>query len=381
MSTAGNVRTEGVATWDGSAWSAMDGNVQAPSATVFSDFEVYDGALYGSGSLFLASGGFSSLARWDGASWQAVAAGAPQVEAHPRHGSGGGSLYLCGFFTSYEGVQASNIARWDGTGWSALGTGLTGTSVRAEDMATFPAGGSTLYVVGTFSTAGGVTANGVARWNGTQWSAAGSGLSGSPALPERCIVADLGSGPRLIVVGTFETAGSAAANGVAQWDGAHWDPIGVSPGHGFSDVSFANDGAGPTIYVSGFHTQPQGFPGNVAMFRGGVWSPLGLGVDRSAQAILAADLDGPGAKPPTVFATGNFALAGGAPSKNFAAWTCPAPACYADCNGDGALNLADFGCFQTKFATGDSYADCNGDGMRNLADFGCFQTKFALGCP
>lgn len=55
--------------------------------------------------------------------------------------------------------------------------------------------------------------------------------------------------------------------------------------------------------------------------------------------------------------------------------------CYPDCNGDGALNLADFGCFQTKFALNDPYADCNGDGVLNLADFGCFQTKFALGCP
>ena len=56
-------------------------------------------------------------------------------------------------------------------------------------------------------------------------------------------------------------------------------------------------------------------------------------------------------------------------------------ACYPDCNGDGALNLGDFGCFQTKFALGDPYADCNGDGNLNLGDFGCFQTKFALGCP
>jgi hypothetical protein len=27
------------------------------------------------------------------------------------------------------------------------------------------------------------------------------------------------------------------------------------------------------------------------------------------------------------------------------------------------------------------YPDCNGDGQLNLSDFGCFQTKFALGCP
>ena len=55
--------------------------------------------------------------------------------------------------------------------------------------------------------------------------------------------------------------------------------------------------------------------------------------------------------------------------------------CYPDCNGDGLLNLSDFGCFTTQFALGMAYADCNGDGIRNLADFGCFTTKFALGCP
>ncbi len=59
----------------------------------------------------------------------------------------------------------------------------------------------------------------------------------------------------------------------------------------------------------------------------------------------------------------------------------PVAACYPDCNGDMILNLADFGCFQTAFATGNMYADCNGDTLLNLADFGCFQTKFAIGCP
>lgn len=55
--------------------------------------------------------------------------------------------------------------------------------------------------------------------------------------------------------------------------------------------------------------------------------------------------------------------------------------CYADCNGDGGLSLADFGCFQTTFVLADPYADCNADGALNVADFGCFQTKFVLGCP
>ena len=57
------------------------------------------------------------------------------------------------------------------------------------------------------------------------------------------------------------------------------------------------------------------------------------------------------------------------------------PACYADCNGDEVLNLADMGCFQTRFALGLSASDCNRDGVLNLSDFGCFQTKYTLGCP
>ena len=57
------------------------------------------------------------------------------------------------------------------------------------------------------------------------------------------------------------------------------------------------------------------------------------------------------------------------------------PDCYPDCTGEGALTVADFGCFQTRFVLADPYADCNGDGILTVADFGCFQTKFVLGCP
>ena len=55
--------------------------------------------------------------------------------------------------------------------------------------------------------------------------------------------------------------------------------------------------------------------------------------------------------------------------------------CYADCNTDGALTVADFGCFQTWFVAGAPYADCDGNGSLTVADFGCFQTEFVAGCP
>jgi hypothetical protein len=50
-----------------------------------------------------------------------------------------------------------------------------------------------------------------------------------------------------------------------------------------------------------------------------------------------------------------------------------------DFNNDGAINLADFGAFQTAYALGHPGADINGDCTLNLADFGAFQTLYALG--
>ena len=55
--------------------------------------------------------------------------------------------------------------------------------------------------------------------------------------------------------------------------------------------------------------------------------------------------------------------------------------CQADCTGDGALTVADFGCFQSEFVTGHAYADCNADELLTVSDFGCFQSLFVAGCP
>ncbi len=55
-------------------------------------------------------------------------------------------------------------------------------------------------------------------------------------------------------------------------------------------------------------------------------------------------------------------------------------ACYPDCDTNGALNINDYICFQTRFALGDPYADCDGNGVRDVNDYICYQTRFALGC-
>ncbi|MFG0286470.1 MAG: hypothetical protein ACF8R7_18810 [Phycisphaerales bacterium JB039] len=55
--------------------------------------------------------------------------------------------------------------------------------------------------------------------------------------------------------------------------------------------------------------------------------------------------------------------------------------CYADCDGNGALDFFDFLCFQSAFAAGDFYADCDASGALDFFDFLCFQNRFDVGCP
>jgi hypothetical protein len=64
-----------------------------------------------------------------------------------------------------------------------------------------------------------------------------------------------------------------------------------------------------------------------------------------------------------------------------------APLCYANCDASTvspALNIADFGCFLNRFASGSPYANCDNSTASpalNVQDFLCFLNQFAAGCP
>jgi probable HAF family extracellular repeat protein len=70
------------------------------------------------------------------------------------------------------------------------------------------------------------------------------------------------------------------------------------------------------------------------------------------------------------------------------AWSARLPrGCYANCDGSGgspAVSMADYICFQQRFAGGSDYANCDGSTtppVLNAADFLCFQARFVAGCP
>jgi probable HAF family extracellular repeat protein len=75
------------------------------------------------------------------------------------------------------------------------------------------------------------------------------------------------------------------------------------------------------------------------------------------------------------------------PDGNGEGWIAVIPReCYANCDASTTppiLNIADFVCFQQRFAGGDSYANCDGSTAPptlNIADFVCFMAQFAAGC-
>jgi hypothetical protein len=103
-----------------------------------------------------------------------------------------------------------------------------------------------VYAGGGFTTAGGNAANYIAEWNGSSWSALGSGMS-----PDYSTVYALAvSGGTLYVGGSFTTAGGVAATNIAQWDGSTWSPLGSGMGGSYPSVS-ALAVSGSTLYAGG----------------------------------------------------------------------------------------------------------------------------------
>lgn len=231
----------------------------------------------------------------------------------------GRALYVAGSFTTAGGVPAGNIAKWDGTHWSALGSG---TNRPVRRLAVFDDDGPgphppALYAGGTFTTAGGVSANRIAKWDGASWSALGAGMDGDVLA---LAVFDTGGGPRLYAGGDFTTAGGVPASGFACWDGTAWSAVPGWDGYVYAATVFDN-GSGPALYVGGTFTKAAGVAANyIAKWDGTTWSPLGSGMNWWVLALTVFDDDGPGPHPSALYASGWFTDAGGQRVFHVAKW-------------------------------------------------------------
>ncbi|MBS0197598.1 MAG: hypothetical protein JSR77_12660 [Planctomycetes bacterium] len=108
----------------------------------------------------------------------------------------------------------------------AGGVGGGATGGYATSVAVFD---GDLIVGGTFTTAGGVTAKGLARWNGNTWSEFAGGVRTANAVSPGTVVSmTVDTDGSLVVAGEFAFAGDIAAPAIARWHGA-WTAF-PSPG-------------------------------------------------------------------------------------------------------------------------------------------------------
>ena len=73
-----------------------------------------------------------------------------------------------------EPLLAANSVQFNDSNWIGMG-GLPGTSGRV--FASVVDGSGNLYIGGTFTIVGDVFATNIAKWDGSTWSAVGSGLN------------------------------------------------------------------------------------------------------------------------------------------------------------------------------------------------------------
>jgi len=277
-----------VARWDGGSWELLGGSFPM---TLESSLAVFDDgtgpALYVG---WRTSSGTStdSVARWNGTSWESIGNGQiGEVLALEVFDDGSGpALYAGGLFHTGAGHVADHVARWDGTSWESLGSGVDGVVVQALEV--FDDGrGPALYAGGSFTTAGGVAARNIARWDGASWEALGSGRN-NPVTALQSLPSDGISPARLCATGNWVTA----------WDGDSWSVLGTT-NFFVSTLGLFDDGAGGglQLYAGGSFTLIGGVPANrIARFDGATWHALENGVDVMPNAMTVFD-EGDGTGP------------------------------------------------------------------------------------
>ena len=135
-------------------------------------------------------------------------------------------LYAGGGFEYAGNKKCNGIARWDGTDWFPLGTGILDTIPNSSlgnltDIIRYK---NDIYIAGFMTIAGGKEATGIARWDGNNWHSVGRFKSTGANLQGVVFSMEVFNN-ELYVVGGFDTINNIISDGVAKWDGQNWTDL------------------------------------------------------------------------------------------------------------------------------------------------------------
>ena len=325
--------------FDGSTWTALQSpwapGMRGLPSPVFGLLN-FNGSLYQAGASSLAGADdhwltTSRVVSWDGNTWTStpplpvapwslatyggalVTGGQPGVYrldpgvwtrlggtfggavlAMVQHGA---DLIAVGDFYGAGSSAAESIARWNGTSWSAIGSGFeyaSGNSPRA--VVSY---GGEIVVGGYLFSSGGAPVNNLVRWNGSAFQDFAGGADGG-------VAAIAISGADLLVGGAFTHVGGVEAHGAARWNGSTWTALGDNAEY----VTGFREHAGRLFAVGEFIDAEGEEVYGAAVWTGERWYPLGSGVDGQAYTLdfLGDEL----------YVGGTFGWAYGKPSFNIA---------------------------------------------------------------
>lgn len=280
-----------VAKWNGTTWQAVGSFTEWVHK-----LESINNDLYA--TPYNTTTDSNHLYKWDGSQWQKYAKGfyLTNTNLGMHYASSlydvveyNGQLVVCGEFDVAGGKLINGIATWDGTNWNGLGTGLAdpmnGSNIYPHKMLVQ---GNDLYVVGAFKKANGITVNGIARWDGTQWHAMGSGFNSAVYGIEEY----MGS---LYACGEFTKSGTDDVYSIAKWDGAKWVSADISlttDVPGYKAFGHTLKTIGNALYIAGgfdkcIDGNSQLVAGNnVLEYDGSFWHDIDGGTNSDAEGII-----------------------------------------------------------------------------------------------
>jgi len=292
-------------------WFALDSGVEG---TVWS-MHTHNGELIVGGSITGAGKqNVNHLARWDGNAWQPFLVQnengvSDEVFALSTYK---GDLIVAGEFETAAGQTVNGIARWDGAQWHSLGTGVNGFNNAVTTLTIYK---GDLIAAGSFETAGGQMANSIARWDGSQWQALGATPGIGPDTGSIWALTEYAGD--LIVAGSFTTAGGLLVNNIARWDGSTWHPLGEDGSSGTNHVVHALQQHNNDLFAGGLFTTAGGQTVNhIARWDGTAWHSImvdkQIGVNSTVWDLQMFHNN--------VIAGGTFTTAGGQTVNRIAQW-------------------------------------------------------------